>query len=735
MLEKTEQSNSVSKNSSPISGLGQNTKSLTPQDLITQMPVLNAGSIEAKRGEIKAYFNTTYDTYEALFETLKDDAVFYERPCDLRHPLIFYFGHTATFFTNKLALAKLLPQRINPKIESTCAIGVDEMSWDDLNDAHYEWPSVEEVRLYRTKVRQSINDLIDSVAFVFPIDWQSPMWPILMGIEHERIHIETSSVLIRQLPIELVKSHPLFPVCPDHNVAPENTLHTVPAGKIDIDHQDPVETYGWDNEYGQHSADVSEFKAASFLVSNQEYLKFVEADGYQNSEYWDEEGDAWREFTDVKHPTFWVKKDQSWLLRCMAEEIAMPWNWPVEVNCLEAQAFCNWKSKQAGLSIRLPSEDEYLRLRAHSHALNFTDQANVNLQQFASSTPVNLNQTGDFFDVIGNVWQWTQTPIYPFEGFKVHPLYDDFTMPTFDNRHNVMKGGSWISTGNEINGHSRYAFRRHFFQHAGFRYIESDEAVVTEYSTYETDTSVSQYCEFHFGDRYFNVENFAKAYAQKAIQEIKNDADYKERDDLKVLEIGCSVGRASFELATHFKNVVGLDFSARFIQTANQVKENGSIRYSIPIEGEIMTFKEQTLQSFGLNHVVDRCEFFQQDATNLKPNFTGYHMVVAANLIDRLYDPVKFLGMIHQRMNTGGLLMLTSPYTWLEEFTEKQRWLGGFKDAETGENITTLEGLHVILDKEFIRIGKPTDIPFVIRETARKYQHSLAEVTVWKKRS
>ena len=714
---------------------GLSTKFTQPSDLIATPLTLNSGEREAKRKEIKAYFNHTYDSYEALFETLACDQAFYERACSLRHPLIFYFGHTATFFTNKLVLAKLLPHRINPKIESMCAIGVDEMSWDDLNDAHYDWPSVDEVREYRDDVRQAVNQLIDEVEFNTPIDWQSPMWPIIMGIEHERIHLETSSVLIRQLPIHLVKNSPLFAVCPEHGDAPENELLEVPAGTVEINHQDPSEQYGWDNEYGEHSAEVEAFKAGRYLVSNQEYLAFVEDGGYENPEYWDEEGNAWREFTPDKHPTFWVKRDDKWWLRTMTEEITMPWNWPAEVNCLEATAFCNWKSKQAGLPIRLPSEDEYLRLRDHSHALDFIEQANVNLQKFASSCPVNQSKTGDFYDVIGNVWQWTSTPIYPFDGFKVHPLYDDFTMPTFDNKHNIFKGGSWISTGNEINPHSRYAFRRHFFQHAGFRYIESESEVKTQYSTYETDQLVSQYCEFHYGENYFGVENFAKTYAQHAIEVAKQDEDLAVKTDLRVLEVGCSVGRSCFELANHFDSVTGLDFSARFIQIANQMKEADSVLYSIPVEGEIMEFKEQKLSQLQLSQYADRCTFFQQDATNMKPHFTGYDMVVAVNLIDRLYDPAKFLTDIHNRMNENGILMISSPYTWLEEHTEKSNWLGGYKDAQSGENVTTLEGLEDLLSEHFEMMKAPYEIPFVIRETKRKYQHSLSEVTFWKKRS
>ncbi len=707
--------------------------------LISQPVFLNQGDVEEKRAEIKAYFNQTWENYETLFETLVSDDTFYLRPCSLRHPLIFYFGHTATFFTNKLVLAKLLPQRINSTIESMCAIGVDEMSWDDLNDAHYDWPSVSAVRDYRNQVKAAVNHLIDTVAFSLPIDWQSPMWPIMMGIEHERIHLETSSVLIRQLPIEQVKPHPLFPVCQDQSVdGPHNRLLNVPAGLVKVQHQDPAPHYGWDNEYGQHQADVTAFKASQYLVSNLEFLEFVEAGGYETAEFWDEEGDRWRRFSPVKHPSFWVRKtegnQQAWYLRCMTDEIPMPWSWPAEVNHLEAAAFCRWKSAQIGLPVRLPSEDEYLRLRDHTQAQQQLEQANINLQLAASSCPVTRCQQGEFYDVIGNVWQWTETPIHPFEGFKVHPLYDDFTTPTFDNKHNIIKGGSWISTGNEINGSSRYAFRRHFFQHAGFRYIASDAPVQKVFSTYETDSAVAQYCEFHFGDEYFGVANFAKAYADLAIGYAQTDGDLAKRRNLKVLEVGCSVGRASFELAKHFEQVVGLDFSARFINVANQLQTTGQVRYTIPIEGEIMDFKETTLAQLGLNAVAGRCEFLQQDATNMKPIFSGYDMIVAMNLIDRLYEPKRFLADVADRLNSGGLLMIGSPYTWLEEFTQKAHWLGGYKDAQSGENVTTLETLHALLAESFEPVGAPQDLPFVIRETARKYQHTVSQVTLWKKK-
>jgi putative 4-mercaptohistidine N1-methyltranferase len=133
----------------------------------------------------------------------------------------------------------------------------------------------------------------------------------------------------------------------------------------------------------------------------------------------------------------------------------------------------------------------------------------------------------------------------------------------------------------------------------------------------------------------------------------------------------------------------------------------------------------------GLESIRGRVEFAQGDACNLKQNYTGYDLVLAANLIDRLHSPRKLLECIHQRIHPGGLLVIASPYTWLEEHTPRDAWLGGFK--RDGESFTTLDGLKEILGKYFRLIGEPRSVPFVIRETRHKFQHSLSEVTVWER--
>ena len=127
-------------------------------------PLLATDNPEEKRAEIRAYFHATFDKTEQLFGLLTKyvpshralghqippqgglgshvtisspvclacrsprDEAYYIKHETLRHPPIFYYGHTACFFVNKLILAKTVTERINPKIEHMCAVGVDEMS-------------------------------------------------------------------------------------------------------------------------------------------------------------------------------------------------------------------------------------------------------------------------------------------------------------------------------------------------------------------------------------------------------------------------------------------------------------------------------------------------------------------------------------------------------------------------------------------------------------------------------
>ena len=239
------------------------------------------------------------------------------------------------------------------------------------------------------------------------------------------------------------------------------------------------------------------------------------------------------------------------------------------------------------------------------------------------------DMVGDIYDIVGNVWQWTESHMNGFKGFETHHAYDDFSVPTFDGKHNIIKGGSWISTGNELMQHARYAFRRHFYQHAGFRVVEGDK-VSTEENIYESDALVSQYCHFQYGNDHFGVENFAKKCAEYALEYAK------ETPMNHALDLGCATGRASFELAHGFDKVTGIDFSARFVQVGVDLKINKKVNFQRIIEGDIIAHESVTLEELGFSEIAENVEFWQGDACNLKAHCGGSALIMATNLIGRV---------------------------------------------------------------------------------------------------
>ena len=120
--------------------------------------------------------------------------------------------------------------------------------------------------------------------------------------------------------------------------------------------------------------------------------------------------------------------------------------------------------------------------------------------------------------------------------------------------------------------------------------------------------------------------------------------------------------------------------------------------------------------------------FEQGDVTFLREGLGQFNVVLMANLIDRLPCPIKCLEQLPGLVAAGGQLIIASPCTWLEEYTPKAEWLGGRE--RLGQAPQTLDTLREILAPVFTLDGE-WNLPFLIREHARKYQWSVAQATRW----
>ncbi len=244
-------------------------------------------------------------------------------------------------------------------------------------------------------------------------------------------------------------------------------------------------------------------------------------------------------------------------------------------------------------------------------------------------------------------------------------------------------------------------------------------------NAYETDELLAQYLEFHYGSNYFHVENYPKKCAELCLQ-LSHGMNQE-----KALDLGCAVGRTSFELAKGFNQVIGIDLSKRFIDSAKQLQTDKQLNYRIINEGELMSQRKTSLAELQLDAIQSKVTFYQEDACHLASHHKNYDLIFAGNLLDRLANPKQFLSYIHQYLNIGGLLVMSSPYTLLNEFTTRENWLGGF--LKEGQEVRVLEGINTRLEPHFEFMNNSINVPFVIRETQRKFQHTIAELNSWKR--
>jgi putative 4-mercaptohistidine N1-methyltranferase len=249
-------------------------------------------------------------------------------------------------------------------------------------------------------------------------------------------------------------------------------------------------------------------------------------------------------------------------------------------------------------------------------------------------------------------------------------------------------------------------------------------------NVYESDLLVDQYLLFHYGTANDQLPHRvgprdALFYPVRCVSEFLPAIGVVER----ALDLGCAVGRSTFELSRWAERVVGIDLSHRFIAAANSVRETGRIEIRRLEEGELTTRLSRELP---IDLRRQRCRFQVGDATELPADIGQFEVVLAANLIDRVKTPGKLLDSFSRLVCPGGHLILSSPYTWLEEFTPRSEWLGGKYDS-AGKPTLTFDGIKKSLLANFDhRLTK--DLPFLIREHARKFQWSVAQATVWERK-
>jgi ergothioneine biosynthesis protein EgtB len=415
---------------------------------------------------------------DELFQIVHPDAI-YDRPIPERHRIIFYLGHLEAFDWNLLRERVLKADSFHPEYDRLFAFGIDPVDGGLPSDQPPDWPSVREVEDYVARVRDKLGSALTAALLCDERPVVEEGYPahvlVQVAIEHRLMHAETLAYMLHQLPLERKIRRAQAPGLAAARVAP--AMVKVPAGMATLGLSCGA-SFGWDNEFEAHAVNVPAFVIDRYKTTNGEFLEFVAAGGYEMRSFWDEAGWKWRSEHGISHPAFWRRKDDTWHLRGMFQEIPLPADWPVYVSHAEASAFARWAGKQ------LPSEAQWHRAAYGTHngeepaypwgnELPAAKRGNFDFERW-DPVPVGAFPQGrsafGVSDLLGNGWEWTCSVFAPLPGFRPFSFYPGYSANFFDGQHYVMKGGSARTAACMLRRSFRNWFQPHYqYVYAGFR--------------------------------------------------------------------------------------------------------------------------------------------------------------------------------------------------------------------------------------------------------------------------
>ena len=416
---------------------------------------------------------------DSLFELLDPTAIA-DRPIRERHRIIFCLGHLEAFDWNLIGKTTLGLDPFHEHFDNLFAFGIDPANGNLPSDTASDWPPLAEIQTYNQRARETVDCFLRETTFDESKDLENGL-VFHVAIEHRLMHTETLTYLVHWIPIDRKRPPSQRWQTPENpKVQPRQV--EIPAGTATLGLRRDTNGFGWDNEFGPTSMDVSAFLIDAYNVTNQEYLEFVRAGGYDERSFWSDKDWAWKSREGIAHPHFWMWDGKRWMQQNMFDTRPVPLSWPVYVSHAEASAYARWAGKS------LPSEAQLHRAaygtldgteRPYPWGTEAprTEHGNFDLCRW-NPTPVGSFPAGNsafgVADLLGNGWEWSLTVFEPFEGFERLHFYPGYSADFFDGNHFVTKGGSSRTSACMLRRSFRNWFQPHYpYIYTTFRTVEA----------------------------------------------------------------------------------------------------------------------------------------------------------------------------------------------------------------------------------------------------------------------
>ncbi len=379
-----------------------------------------------------------------LVNDLKDDQMMGPK-LPIINPLLWEIGHTAYFqefwVLRHVGGAKPIRPQVDQLYDS---IAIDhDLRWDlpmFLRDT---------VMDYIHEIAQRTVDLLSTTTLSDALRYF-----VKLSVFHEDMHTEAFSYTRQTLGYP----RPGFvrtPAVDSSEISCSGDV-SIPGGRWQLGAL-RTEPFVFDNEKWAHEVEVQPFAISTTAVTQGQFAEFVDDDGYSRRELWSREGWLWREQADASAPLYWQHESSGWSRRVFDQwQPIRSRQAMIHVNWYEAQAYCQWAKR------RLPTEAEWEIAASGSNQNGelvvskpaypwgndraAPQQANLDWQA-GDTANVDQFEAGDSAfgcrQMIGNVWEWTDTTFGPFPGFVPDP-YDQYSQPCF-NQCKVLRGGCWVT--------------------------------------------------------------------------------------------------------------------------------------------------------------------------------------------------------------------------------------------------------------------------------------------------
>jgi ergothioneine biosynthesis protein EgtB len=419
--------------------------------------------VEARHRELltKSYSAVRRRTEDLCAPLAVEDYVLQSMPD--ASPVKWHLAHTSWFFETFILTAQI-PEYVpfHPSYSFLFNSYYNSVGprWPRPARGLLSRPTVDEIFRYRAHVDAGMLEFMDS------LDDESlgRLAPVIeLGLNHEQQHQE---LILTDLKHAL-SGNPLRPayvegISPDE-AAPPSDWVTQPEGLVWIGHDGTG--FAFDNESPRHRVFVEGFRLASRLVTNEEFLRFVNDGGYHRSELWLSDGWAARQTNCWDSPLYWERQESQWVTMTLAGVQPLRLGEPVcHVSFYEADAFARW----AGA--RLPTEAEWESVAAGAPvAGHFLDS----LRFHPSASPA-ANDGGPAFQLYGDVWQWTASPYTPYPGYvATEGALGEYNGKFMCNQM-VLRGASCATP----HSHARVSYRNFFppdarWQFSGIRLAQN----------------------------------------------------------------------------------------------------------------------------------------------------------------------------------------------------------------------------------------------------------------------